>query len=315
LKDVKHIVIILGAVLFFLFILEKSYDYLLHENLNIKTSYVVNHKIDADLLIVGPCVPDWMLSPELLKKETNLSAYNLAKPHFSFPDIYLNLHLYLRENTPPKNVLMFVSPESFDLNYNIFNSYLYGPFLSDSIVNKVVLDMDPDYMKWTSFPFMKYAYYNKKYHFNAIQGLKHILKNKKSPYFIDGFEPQFNNWKITPDAFKSEYPKNYSFSWDPKRAFYFLKIIQLCSEKDIQLILYESPFYSSTYSDSQNRQKIINKTKKIVEKHAIPYFIFDTLDMSHSMHNFQTSINLREQSSIEFNKLLGKLLSDSIINK
>ena len=74
-----------------------------------------------------------------------------------------------------------MTPESFDRRFNAFHTYRFAPYLGDSVVDSVVHELDPKYYAKSRFPFMRFAFYNSYKTFDALQGLKHYLKGKKTP--------------------------------------------------------------------------------------------------------------------------------------
>lgn len=301
----------LFAILFLLISLkglELLYGFFLLENRNIKSAYVSKEKINAEVLILGPCVPVWMISPTILDKHTGLKSFNLAQSHSDLADNFLHLHLYLKNNLPPKYLLLYISPESFDIRYNEFNTYRFASFLGDTVVNDIIKKQDPEYYKWSGFPFMAYAYYSNKINFNVLQGVKHFASGKNKAYFEDGFEPPFEIWKSDSQAFTESYPKNQNFIWSSNREGYLNKIIQICKAFNIKLILFESPIYSQSAKFQPNRSVFINRIKEISNYNKIEYLNFDTMLISNDKDNFKTTINLNKKASEEFTETFGKYL-------
>ena len=108
-----------------LFCFEKLWDLGIGENGNHKTAYIEKHNKNTELIIAGTCEPLWMISPKQLEKHTTLRTYNLASSHSDFAENYLSLYLYLKNNAAPKYLLLYVTPESIDSNYNTFKTYRF----------------------------------------------------------------------------------------------------------------------------------------------------------------------------------------------
>jgi len=171
-KNILKILVSLVVIWFVLVGLSKLYDFALLHNTNIKAAYVQKTKIEADILIHGPCEPLWMISPKTLDKQTGLRSYNLSSSHSDFADNYLHLYFYLKNNKAPKYLFLYATPESMDPKYNTFNTYRFAAFVDDPVVDSVIKENDPAYYQWTKIPFMKYAYYSNKINFDALTGLK-----------------------------------------------------------------------------------------------------------------------------------------------
>lgn len=295
-------------LLLILVVLEKIYSFLLTNNKNIKVSYVTSEKINAEVLILGNCVPYTTISPKILQEKTNLKTYNLAEHNADFAENYLSLYLYLKNNKAPRIALLYVSPETFDDQYNSFSSYRFSTFSEDSIVSEVLKTQNPAYYRWTKIPFMKYAYYNNQFTFNALQGAKHYFENRHIPYLTDGFNPHFNTGTIINSGFNESYIRNQDFTWSRRKEKYLRLLIQLAKKNKIHLIFYESPLYTKLLKYQSNRKAILERTRKIATAHAIEYLVFDTMAVSASQSNFISTNTMNYQSSKKFSELLSKYI-------
>lgn len=305
-KTYKIAVIIIGLIVC-LFVLEKAFDFGIRHNLNLKLSYVSSNKIDAELLVLGPCEPLWMVSPEILQEETAMKCYNLANSHSDFADNYLHLLLYLQNNKAPKSLLMYVTPESFDTNYNTFYSYRFSAFMNDETVDKTVAECDTDFYKWSKVPFMRYGYYNHQTWFLAIQGWKHYFSKKPRPYYPDGFEPPARIvWDNHYDNLKKLYPKGYTLSWSSMRQKYFEKIIDLCKQKNIEVVLYESPILKEVADYQYNRALRVEMIQGITKKYGLTFLQFENVGWAGDRRYFISPMVTTLEGSFLFSEVLGK---------
>lgn len=303
------------AGLFFLSLVLLLYAYQwfigfgLKHNKNVKASYAASQEINAQLLVLGPCEPLWMADPETIEKYTSLSAYNLANAHSDFADNYLHLYLYLKKSISPTYLLLYVTPESFDTNYNTFYSYRFAPFLDDIIVADVVKDCDHTYYDLKDIPAMQYVYYNHQSFFNALTGWKHYFTGRKYPYHMMGFEPPAEiAWDNHYDNLKLKYPNGYYFSWSGKREKYLDKILSLCREKGIKVILYESPVLKETADNQPNRTEFIKSIERIASNAGIPFFSFQNVSWAGDRKHFISPMITTLKGSYEFSDTLGAFL-------
>ena len=303
------LILLVAAFICCLYVLQWFFDFGLKHNLNIKSSYVATHTVNADVLVLGPCEPLWMVSPEILTKKTTLSCYNLANSHSDFADNYLHLHVYLKNNIVPKYLLLFVTPESFDLNYNTFYSYRFASFLNDTVVENTIKICDANYYSYRNYPFMKYAYYSHQTFFNALQGWKHYLTKKQLPYYPDGFEPPAKIvWDNHYENLKKKYPEGYYFTLDSLRENYLYKIIGLCKEKGIKVILYESPILKETRITQPNREDFITQINTVAKNAGVPFVSFQQLLWANNKKNFISPMVTTLQGSYLFSDTLGRYL-------
>ena len=314
-RNIVKIGFVIASLWFCLIALEQIFDFGLKHNQNIKLAYVKNNRIDADILIHGPCEPLWMISPAILDKQTKLKSYNLALSHSDFADNFLHLYIYLKYNKAPAYLFLYVTPESFDEHYNTFNTYRFSPYLNDSVVTRVLATCDSSYYKWINIPFMKYAYYNHKQSFNVLQGYKHWFTNRSLPYYPNGFEPPAKiAWDNHLEKFIQLYPKGYHFKWSMLREKYLLEIIKLAKSKKIKLFLYESPVLNEAKAYQPNRNEILSKIELLAKKNNIKYILFDSMDIANSRKYFISILNLNLKGSEIFSDSLGKYVQEKILN-
>jgi hypothetical protein len=304
--------VIVIAFILCLFVFQKLFDFGIKHNLNLKLSYVSSQKIDAELLILGPCEPLWMVSPEILTRQMQLSCYNLASSHSDFADNYLHLSVYLKHNKAPKTLLLYVTPESFDTNYNTFYSYRFSAFLNDTLVSGTVAECDKNFYKWSDVPFMKYGYYSHQTCFLAIQGWKHYFAKKKDPYYPDGFEPPAKIvWDNHYDNIKKLYPKGYRLGWSALREKYLQKIIRLCKEKEIKVIFYESPILKEISDYQVNRVLYVEKINEIAAQSNIEFLQFENVDWARDRAYFISPMVTTLKGSYLFSYVLANRLKSS----
>jgi len=297
--------------------------------MNIKLSFEQKTSDDFDGVIHGPCEPLFSIDPEIIQNLTGLKLLNIAQRHTDFADNYLQLYLYLKKHPKTKFVLLYVTPESFDVRFNTFHSYRYTPYLNDAEVFDVVKNLDSKYAKWLFLPMMKYSYYNYYKNYEVVQGLKHWWLKDSVPYFSKGYTqhsdsksvtgytlPQnliFHNFVSTTELENRQlyyelYKENPVFVWDVNREKYLLKIIDLCKKQNTQLILFESPVYTKGFQNQSNRFKILQKIKFIAQQNQIPFWLFDDLQMNNNKENFVSALILSRKGTLSFMPIL----SDSL---
>ncbi len=314
----KSTLIKFSALVLLVFLLlaaiSKGYDFALRENCNIKAAYVQKWKIDAELLIHGPCEPLWMISPAKLDQITGIRSYNLSLSHSDFADNYLHLYFYLKNNKAPKTLFLYVTPESMDRNYNTFNTYRFAPYMGDPVVDSVLKECDPAYFKWRKVPFMKYAYYNNRINFEVIQGMKHYLGGRSIPHFPDGYEPPEQVvWDNHLEEFIRLYPEGYQFTWDKLRQKYLEKIIQLSQQAGTAVYLYESPVLEESLKYQPNRKEMMAGIETLAAKYGIKYARFQDMEIARSRDYYMSTLNTNLLGSGIFTDSLGKYIKKEMV--
>ena len=328
----KKLFITISIIISALYGLDFLYSFFIQENRNIKLSNALKGGLDYEILYHGPCEPLFTIDASVIDSLIGTNSYNYALRHTDFADNYLHLYLYLKANKSPKQVYLYVTPESFDLRFNTFHTYRFAPYLSDSVVANVVKDMDPNYYSKSHFPFMRFAYYNSYKTFDAIQGVKHYFKGKKDAYFKDGHIAHPDNiYHTRPDGYIAPehlvfaadldiseltdsslyyelYEERQTFHWDEKREYYLVKLFELCKSNNIELILYESPAYHGSIHDQPNREEFIKRTDSIAKAFNSEYLIMNDDKIIHDKTNFVCPLIL----SVKGTKPFLKNFSDSI---
>ena len=305
----KKIAITFCLLLLSLLGLSRLYDYALRRNMNLKASYVQQEKVDAQVLIHGPCEPLWMISPAQLDPVSGLRSYNLALSHSDFADNFLHLYFYLRHNRSPEYLFLYVTPESMDPHYNTFNTYRFAAFTGDPVVDLVLAECDPAYYRWSHVPFMKYAYYNTKINFDALQGLWHAAAQRHTPYHADGFEPPLQVvWDNHLEEFVRLYPHGYRFEWNALREKYLRKTIALAQQHGIKVYLYESPVLKEALPYQPNRPQIVERIRRVAAEYHVPYVQFENMAIADSRRYYMSALNTNLEGSRIFTDSLGKFI-------
>jgi len=313
-KKTYTYILFICSILVGLFLLEKSYDFFIKKNKNVKLSFISQTKWNADILIHGPCEPNWMMSPRIIDSITQYKTYNLALNHSDFGDNFLHLYLYLKSHPSPKYLFLYVTPESFDERYNTFHTYRFAPYMQDSIVRSVVYEYDPHYAFWQKIPFIKYAYYSGNVNFEVLQGAWHFFTQRKNPYFSDGYEPPLNRvWDNHQAGFLRLYPRGIKFIWSKRRENYLERIIDLGKQNHIKVVLYESPVLKEAIPYQLNRNVFMDRIKDFATQKNVDYLVFDTLKMAETKKYFISILNTNVEGSEMFSRIFSRYIKDHAV--
>ncbi len=302
-KLYKQIIIALALIYITLLVSDKMYCFLLNNNLYIKQTYIQKRKIDADIIILGNCVPKKLINPSITEKITRLKTYNLAETHANISENFLSYYIYLKTNKAPQKLFIYTTPETFDPTLNKFSSYRFATLLNDTEVKKTVINNDPNYYKWSFVPFIKYRYYNSPIHFNALQGAKHYFTKRKKTRSENGYLTLNENYN-----FKSSYPFGYKFVWDKLQEKNLLELILFAQKQGTKVILFESPVFISDLKEMPNRIKIIQKIKSLAIRTDVKFIQFDLSNLSKK--NFLNNVTLKGKEKLKFNVEFAKIIKN-----
>lgn len=310
--NLKAILILFPGLLLTLVGLEWVIRKGLQFNLNVKTEYIVTHKIPAKVLLHGPCEPEWMLDPERIAKITGQSVYNLSLNHSDFADNFLHLHLLIKyqkklNQSLPSVLVLYTTPVSFDsLLANTFNTYRFASYLEDEMVKETVKEMDPDYFKYRQVPMLKYAYYGDLVYFKALQGWFQKGKGQKLPQYPNGYVPATSSWNRTIVQYQENENYHRPIQWSKLREKYFRKTIALAQEHGISVILYESPIFAPDLEKQKDRYQWIERIKSIAAEYKVPFWCYADHPMANEAENFWSAYNTTLKGSNLFSDLLGE---------
>lgn len=309
----KRLLILSLSIVVLFIVLDACVKDLLLKNINLKTCYITNHKIEADIVIHGPCEPEWMMDPAIIDSIVGSKTYNLGLNHSDFADNFLSLYLYLKHQKAPKYLFLYATPISFDKNLaNTFNTYRFTPFLDDSVVAATVSEMDPVFMRYSFIPFLKYAYYSDYTYLKALQGGMYFLTKREIPEHVNGYAPALSSWNTAISAYRSNTEYFKAMQWDSMREKYFRKTIELALSRGCKVYVYESPIYKPDEQLIQNRSEMLAKVKHVTDSCKVPFLIFDTLPMAEDRLNFFSTYNTTFRGSIEFSKVFGSYIKEHI---
>jgi len=233
--------------------------------------------------------------------------YNLALANSDFADNYLHLYLYLKKNKPPRLMFLYVTPASFDVRTNVFNSFRFAPYLEDPKVDSVVADMDQEYERWAIIPFMRYAYYNSECTFNVVQGFKHYFSGRREAYYQDGYEPPAENAVNVKDGQLVISPNDtITYKWSLTRERYLRKIIRLAKNSGAEIQLVELPVYRPSLQLEKNRFEIEKRISELAKGENCRFVQFQDLSLATNPSNFNAPRNLNRKGVVLFADTFGK---------
>lgn len=285
--------------------IEKLYDVFLQRNVDIKSSYILQEAINAELLILGSCEAYTLVNPEVLEKATAKTAYNLGTNHSGMADQLLHLHLYLSNNKAPEYLLLYLNPESFDQRFNKFNTYRFLHHSNDQLIREVILDQDPAYYWLFNIPFFKYLKNNRFHTYQALRGIQDWLLNSRHPFTNKGHLFVHNNLKQISHDLQKDHPKGITYQWDKEEEVYFTRLVSLARKHHIQLILFEGPIWDKAKEYINNINESHQRIHTLANKNTLKYIQFDRLNEYEGDTDFITCFRLNEKATLRFSEELG----------
>lgn len=282
-------------------------------NRNYKPGYILSSSIDADIVYLGACEPEWGILPDTVKKYTGYTNFILAEFSADYAENFLAVRSYLTCQKKPRLAVIYATPESFDESIaNGFNSYRFAHLNQDDTVRSVTRDFDPSFEKWSVLPFMRYSWYSSHTFFKGVLGWGDKLSGKKVTHDKAGsgvFPIPFEPGK---DAVRIHGAPAKDFQWSDRRARYFALLISFLKKRQIPVLVYESPLWEKGNDLRHNREEMIKKIDSIAAVYNVPFKKFENKAISSDSTNFFTITNLSNKATGWFSKELGVYMRDSL---
>lgn len=277
-RFLAHFLAILALVALLLWLCDLVYTTIYQEAApRSKFRYVMHlNKQSFDVVFLGSSRVENQIDTRLFNELSHSKTYNLGTSGSALTDNLLELKLFLRKATV-KCVLLQLD---FNLEQTQSTQIFMAdamPFIDDPLVKAYVQENHPDFKALNYVPFYRYAMYEPKIGFRE---LFFSLLNKKTKYDLSsGYAPKSgHHFKPMRDSIMGE-----SIVLKPNRAYNQIK--ELCRQKNMQLMVFISPFCSKI-----NAESYIEKMKKMAP---------DLIDLSRNYPDsvFYDCEHLNEQGS------------------
>lgn len=228
---VVHIIIISSLLYFLDFFYTSIY----------KNNKVIRNKIEFifqnknkqyDYIFLGSSRVEFHVNTNLINKKTNKTSLNLGISGQNLTETFLSLKLLNENNLRAKKY--FIQVDESDLNKNHKKSFLsasyFMPYINNIEVNKHLKKYDENYFNNSKIPFYRYMNYGYKIGFREL--LLKVGNKKRNKEFYIGLETL-----MTQDTISSVFKNNYSSEL-------IKEIVDYGNSKNINIILYTSPYYN-----------------------------------------------------------------------
>jgi hypothetical protein len=199
---------------------------------------IFSGKENFDILFIGSSRTYWHVNPKVIDGVMHSNSYNAGILGGNLFESALILRGYLANHPAPKLVVVDLASPSFEVKgLSMKNPNMYYPFLS----NQLVLNALKPYKRVSLlryFPFFQITECDDFLREGAIAGLAGLQMRAGSNY--KGY--QENGDDTIPLPFKVTYLAT-NFQITDRGKWLFLDIIQLCKDKDIEVVVTYAPIY------------------------------------------------------------------------
>lgn len=232
-------------------------------------------KNQFDVLFFGSSHMELFVSPMELWKKYGITSYNFGAPEEGLPVTYWVMANAFDINKPKVAVVdmhMFNLKGNYSSDEHVHYALDAFPISKTKIdaINDLSLDFDNKMELF--FPIGKYHGRWKSLNKASYENIENYSKGSMSYGY-------WHTMNITPFE---QYPlinKVADISEDSEDVLYLKKIIQLCEDEDVELLLVSNPYWCN-----EDKQSYIHKAEKIAGEYSVPYINF--VDMN-SVINMQ----------------------------
>jgi len=221
-----------------------------------KPSFVAQLKQkDFDYVVLGSSTGLTTIDTKLLDSLSGHEGVNLSMDDTALPTHYLMLQHFFNTGHTTKKVVLSITP--WDLAADApeigDNDYRFMPFIDSDYVYQHLEDLTSE--SWSPlttsrfFPFIGISYYNTEL---LPPSLISIVTPEKRNRFDDK-----GNYSYPKSVYKPKEKEAIVYDVQINNPF-FGKLEQFCSEKGIELILYQSPIYNGSYKEKIKGYHVIN---------------------------------------------------------
>jgi hypothetical protein len=264
----------------------------------------------VDIAINGSSRAQFHYDPRIIEQVTGHTAYNLGMIGARIEVQLAVLRTYLKHNPKPKLVVQNL--ESFIFTTarkgEIIDPGLFAPYLNEEDLYKPLVQIDPVVWKWKYIPL--YVYTVEDGRFLWVRGLLGWLGKSGPETFYQGFNPNYERWTTDGERFHPSEEKNVILKIEPQAVAALTELIQLCRDREIDVILVYSPEYFGTQGYVRNRDEIFATFRQIGEKFQVPLWDYSDSPISRQQENFYTSTHLNSEGASRFSADFAKRLAE-----
>lgn len=263
--------------------------------------------VNAKIVVSGSSRAASHYDPEIIRKATGRSTFNLGR-NGSQTDIELAiLETYLERNEVPEVVVHNLDAFSFVTTRETYDLALYIPYLEERPLYSRLSTIKDDIWKSRYLPM--YGYVVEDLNFTWLLGLRSFFRLAPGSGNPLGFDPRTTQWTEDFGKFRRSNPDGVSWEIESAGMTAVEGIIQLCKARGIQVILVYSPEYLEMQEITRNRREIFAEFRAISDRYQVPFWDYSTWPHSGDTTYFANSQHLNALGAERFSEDFAKRLA------
>ena len=251
-----------------------------------------NGDINSKVVIYGSSKAWQHISPAILAQKIPTTFYNLGIDGHNFDLQYLRHELLLERNNQPKYIIQEVDEFTLTKYENLYNLQQFLPYM---LWNFKIEDCISKFNGFNTFdykiPLLRY-YKTKGSVRVAFQLYKNELPNNKTRFKgyqgLD-FGSKFSSKDLKKLRYKVEVDKAFVLLFDA-----FLKE---CKQKNIKVILVNTPEFIEGQKCVINRKETMNLFTRFSKKYKVPFYDYSNDSISYNKELFYNALHMNKRGS------------------
>jgi hypothetical protein len=293
-KNASSVIVFTVILCCLIYLLQFGIDLSYRSRVKNKFTHLLNHQVDAEIMVFGSSIAHHQIDPEIITKVTSMPAYNMGWDGLFFVQYNALLKEYISYQKKARCIVIACDFENLGKNELITRPDLFLAYLNNEHIYNSLREIEPGKMaKALYVPGYKFTLLNKAF-YNAL--LFPATEKGRG-----GYEPVANNnWQVVSDTLKP-FKARYN-----ERIYTELKsTIAAITQKGIKVVVVMTPVYEQGYKMITNAEEIKAKYRSLAGNGV--YFLDYTQDtLSRSREHFINYSHLNPDGAATFTHTLAK---------
>jgi len=264
---------------------------------------LLNHT-DYDLIFLGSSRVHAAVYPRIIDSICKLGSYNAGLDGANLYEFEMMLNAYLENHPAPRYVALSFDLHSFIGGSSIFNYPIYFPYISNKVIRRYL--QDDGYLTTAKriVPFLRMGDYD-----DDDKGAFLKLRAGKSEIMPGDF--QYKGYlSNTDETVRGEGPiDKHVLEINSAKKEALARIIEVCRQKNIELLFLYLPEYKSEYEQSvTNSNDVFAVVDSFAAADHIPFIRDDRLKINDNPLLFRNVNHLNKEGAREYSIILAKEL-------
>lgn len=286
---------------------------------------IIRGQVNSDIIILGSSRATQHFSPQIIEKQVGFSCYNLGTVAGTIILEEAKWETFLRYNETPKIIIQNVDIFSLCPEKKIAFKEQFLPYLAEPTIYQNLVKIDDRIIIENIIPLYKYRGFRE----IVFQGLGSFFNLIKKPApilndFYKGYYSLKEKWNGDFEKFNVKNSR-LEFSWQEMRLGinYLESLIKRCEERDIEIILVQSPIYYELQNMMPQKDSITSLFSSVAIKNSIQFwnYLEDTLCYNKEYFYNSTHLNalgaelFSKQLAIDINNFMDKIPAKFRLNE